>query len=164
MDSILDLPPATTPDPADLLAQLGDGDPRLAALCRFFAERQARAAAEPVEAPRDDEAHRALEQECARLKRICAAMRRDLASLRDHAAMTAAALGACDACWGFDPACPHCAGRGRAGFDSPDPVLYARLVAPAVRRLRRDEGLDRGTPVPAFPDRAADAPGIGPLD
>ncbi|WP_116948896.1 hypothetical protein [Jiangella endophytica] len=48
-------------------------------------------------------------------------------------AVLAAALGAC-VCWGQDPGCPVCAGRGGSGWSDPDRELYAEYVAPAVRR------------------------------
>jgi hypothetical protein len=69
-----------------------------------------------------------------------AALRRELADLREVNDTLAAALGACRACWGGDDACPECAGRGRAGSAVPDPALFRELVVPAVRRVR---SLDR---------------------
>lgn len=167
-------PTAAMPDATDLLAQLGDGDPRMAALCRYFAQRQATAEAavempdedapEPRASGVDPAAHDALQAEHARLQRVLAAMRRDLRVLRDHNARVAAALGACEACWGRDAACPHCAGRGRPGAESPDDALYARLVAPAVRRLRHDAGLHDARPHFIHPDRAAGSAVAGSLD
>lgn len=61
---------------------------------------------------------------------------RELADLRTVNDTAAAALGACQVCWGGDPGCPVCAGRGRPGFAEPDPELFRKLVAPAVRRMR----------------------------
>jgi hypothetical protein len=51
----------------------------------------------------------------------------------DTEILLAAALGAC-VCWGRDPGCPVCAGRGGAGWTDPDLELYAEYVAPAVQR------------------------------
>jgi hypothetical protein len=48
----------------------------------------------------------------------------------------AAALGACPVCWGDDPGCRVCHGRGGPGSRRPDRELFARLVTPALRRLR----------------------------
>ena len=51
----------------------------------------------------------------------------------------AAALGACPACWGEDPSCRWCRGRGAPGALAPDPEEFTTWVVPAVRahvRLR----------------------------
>jgi hypothetical protein len=48
----------------------------------------------------------------------------------------AAALGACPICWGDDPGCVVCQGRGGPGSLRPDRELFERLVTPALRRLR----------------------------
>jgi hypothetical protein len=48
----------------------------------------------------------------------------------------AAALGACPVCWGDDPGCGVCHGRGGPGSLRPDRELFERLVTPAQRRLR----------------------------
>ncbi len=64
----------------------------------------------------------------ARARRV---LRRN-AELERRVALLARALGACD-CWGEDPACEHCAGRGRAGAYACNPELFALFVLPAVR-------------------------------
>jgi hypothetical protein len=64
---------------------------------------------------------------------------REVADLREVNDTVAAALGACSACWGGDPSCPSCAGRGRAGSRHPDPALFRELVVPAIRRFRNQE-------------------------
>lgn len=43
------------------------------------------------------------------------------------------ALGACYLCWGENPICPDCAGRGIPGSRPLDPILYRELILPAVR-------------------------------
>ena len=58
----------------------------------------------------------------------------EVAELRERTATLAAALGACRRCFGEDELCPVCRGRGRPGGRSPDPVLFAELVEPAVAR------------------------------
>lgn len=134
---------AAVPDTEQLLAQLGQDDPRMAALCRFLVQRQndatqAVVSAAPVaETVSDDDALAQLQARHERLREIAHAMRRELHALRDRDAITAAALGACQDCWGSDSDCPQCHGRGRPGCYRPDPALYARTVAPAVRRLSR---------------------------
>jgi hypothetical protein len=46
-------------------------------------------------------------------------------------------LGACS-CWGQNPACPRCQGRGAPGaFSSADPGTLLAWVEPALRRIGR---------------------------
>lgn len=166
MDTVPDLTPDALPDADALLAQLGQDDPRMAALCRFFVQRQAQVAQDAA-ATCEDALHAdaaAVAQVEARLERlrgIARGMHAELRVLRERDAVLAAALGACAACWGEDPACAECAGHGRPGAALPDAPLYARVIAPAVRHLmqaRRDE-----RPRPS-PDRAVDGDAVGRLD
>lgn len=46
------------------------------------------------------------------------------------------ALGACTFCWGEDPTCRGCRGRGKPGSFEPDPALFEKFVLPAFRRSR----------------------------
>lgn len=152
------------PDAATLLAQLGQDDPRMAALCRFFVERQAQAAQAPPDtaaSPVDGDVLAQLEARLERLRGIARAMKAELHVLRDRDAMLAAALGACDACWGRDAGCGQCAGRGHTGASLPDAPLYARFIAPAVRHLMQARIAHGARPLP---DRAVDGPAVGRLD
>jgi len=71
--------------------------------------------------------------------------------LRETVDTLAAALGACAECWGEDPTCRWCRGRGRPGFAPPEPAAFDQLVVPAVRahtlQRRRSAGIavDRAT-------------------
>jgi len=60
----------------------------------------------------------------------------ELNLMRERVDRCAAALGACGACWGADPACRACRGHGRPGFSKPDESLFDELVLPAMRTLR----------------------------
>lgn len=86
-------------------------------------------------------------------------------SLADRDVLLAAALGACD-CWGEDPGCPGCGGRGSPGWEPPDPELYAEYVAPAVRRTAPDGPRAHPDPGPAaaVPGPGPDGAGAGPTD
>jgi hypothetical protein len=64
------------------------------------------------------------------------ALHAEIAHLREHLDRCAGALGACGTCWGADPRCRACRGRGFPGYASPDEQLYAELVAPAVRTMK----------------------------
>ncbi len=46
------------------------------------------------------------------------------------------AVGACSFCWGEDPSCRACRGRGKPGVFEPDPVLFEKYVHPAYRRSK----------------------------
>jgi hypothetical protein len=67
-------------------------------------------------------------------------LKRELADLREVNDTVAAALGACRVCWGGDEECHECEGDGRPGSRRPDPVMFDRLVVPAVRRARTARG------------------------
>jgi hypothetical protein len=71
--------------------------------------------------------------------RLLHELTQELEDLREVNDTVAAALGACRACWGGDPGCPRCGGRGKAGFAAPDSALFQELVIPAVRRVRNHE-------------------------
>jgi hypothetical protein len=60
----------------------------------------------------------------------------EIEMLRERLDRCAAALGACGVCWGLDPSCRACRGRGRPGFALPDDALFDELVLPAVRILK----------------------------
>src|SRR5688500_9436515 len=63
-------------------------------------------------------------------------LEQEIHDLREVNDTLAAALGACPICWGGDRTCETCDGYGRVGSYRPDPALYVRLVAPAVRRVQ----------------------------
>jgi hypothetical protein len=63
--------------------------------------------------------------------------RAELEDLRRRNEIFAAAVGACEVCWGDDPACPICWGEGRPGWAEPSRGLFAEVAGPALRRLRR---------------------------
>jgi hypothetical protein len=59
----------------------------------------------------------------------------DYQELLDRNSILAAALGACDNCWGEQSLCPVCQGVGLPGWILPDEQLYASFVHPAVRAI-----------------------------
>jgi hypothetical protein len=56
----------------------------------------------------------------------------DYQELLNRNSILAAALGACDNCWGEQAHCPVCGGAGLPGWILPDEQLYASFVHPAV--------------------------------
>lgn len=71
--------------------------------------------------------------------------------------MLACAIGACPACWGSDPKCRDCEGRGAPGGLLPDPQCFQTFVAPVLRRLADEQGGKHERLVPA-PRRAPGRP------
>src|SRR5262245_21108965 len=58
-----------------------------------------------------------------------------LRAAHDAVTYLAAMLGACG-CWGNDPSCDRCLGRGRPGFRPPhDPKTFLSWVSPALAHL-----------------------------
>ena len=116
---------------AAVMARAGS-DPRLGALMGLLA--QSRPA---PEAPPPEGSGRA-----DRIRQRILDMREELDYLRERNEALAAALGACAACWGQALGCRQCRGRGAAGWRSPDPDLFAQLVAPALTRREHPAAKD----------------------
>jgi hypothetical protein len=66
----------------------------------------------------------------SRADRICE-------ELADRNVVLAAALGACNCCWGSTSDCPICAGAGAPGWILPEEQLYIAYVDPAIRAFTR---------------------------
>lgn len=142
----------------ELLAQLGDTDPRAQLIGQYLAAQ--RQAEEDLAADGDADDSEAIEHSARiseaeweqrerrkdRLRRMVRNMREELEELRERNDRLAAALGACYLCWGDDPECPLCHGNGHPGFLAPEPDSFSRLVAPALRRIRRPAREDRRPP------------------
>lgn len=71
--------------------------------------------------------------------------------LSDRNVLFAAAVGACE-CWGEDPACPDCAGRGSPGWSTPDARLYAEYVEPAVQKSTEPKPAGDSPPIEGAPE------------
>jgi hypothetical protein len=124
---------AQAPSLSALLEQNASQNPELAAVLRLFAGNapDAEAADEEPERPRA-----AREARAARIREQLGAMRDELERRRAICDELAAALGAC-ACWGDEPACAECGGRGRPGCFVPDRRAFGAWITPAIERLRR---------------------------
>ncbi|MBE7210009.1 MAG: hypothetical protein INR65_03230 [Gluconacetobacter diazotrophicus] len=142
MSDLLDpsLPSEPAAAMAGLIADLQRSNPPLAALAQWMQQRAvppAAASAAASAAAADDHeaaelARRLVEAEAriADLKRQGRRLFENYRLATDRLSELAAALGACALCWGDDPACPNCRGRGRPGMVRPDPELRARLLGP----------------------------------
>ncbi len=122
--------PQPVPDAA-LFQQLGIDDPRLIQLAQLMSRPTA-----PMNEDKGDviemvsvERVEELEDEVERLKGINRI-------LFEQCEFMAAAVGACPQCWGEDPECRECRGRGTPGAFLPHRASFAQLVLPAVERVR----------------------------
>jgi hypothetical protein len=134
----------TTMDAKELLAQLGESNPMAKALLNQMAQERALAAntidVEPIDEKPElpehgsssDDSAAALAELRKQSESLCA----ELGILRERNDLFAAALGACCHCWGQDPSCRSCRGRGGPGFSVPDEALFVEYVVPAIQMLR----------------------------
>jgi hypothetical protein len=148
------------PDLKALLDGLGDQNPAARLLAQHLAEQEARRAESPPErggSGEDLEAHLAAVEA---LRAHAEAVEEELRCLRGRVEELAFALGACPLCWGDDPACRSCRGRGRPGHACPDGRAFRTYVVPAARMWRAQRLQERGgvvrTPVPG--GRSTDVP------
>jgi len=96
------------------------------------------------------------------LRRQVESMFTELKALRERTDALASALGTCCLCWGQDPECRFCRGRGAPGFAMPDESLLAELVMPAIRILQVHRARSSGfSPKPQPNNPEAGAPGQG---
>ena len=120
---------------AALFEQLGIEDPRLLQLAHLMSQGSASRTGEEDEEKGEtiemvrSERLDALQDEIDRLKGI----NRILYEQCEH---MAAAIGACPLCWGEDPECRECGGRGTPGAFLPHRASFAELVLPAIDRVR----------------------------
>lgn len=89
--------------------------------------------------PREETASASPEGEAtgnSRMRKLLADLRNtrgELDAALDQLDELAAALGACEACWGEDKRCPDCRGKGSAGYFEPDRALFDRYIMPALK-------------------------------
>jgi hypothetical protein len=161
-------------DPMSLmLSQLGGqpNDPKMALLAKLLEQRrtpeaEADADAEPEPETvqvRENLVRDEVERRTRELRALAKKMYRELTVLRERNDTLAAALGACHLCFGSDPMCEECSGRGVPGSLVPEPAAYRDYVLPAVQRVRaihdkRERRLRRYLdPGPAVADSGASA-------
>lgn len=126
-------------DPMSLLmSQLGASNPQAAMMLRMIEERN-RARATEHEQEERQEAEAAAAQRAQDLQELKETVERacaELDVLRTRHDALAAALGACHLCFGTDPLCQECHGRGIPGARAPEPTAFRTYVLPAIRRAR----------------------------
>jgi hypothetical protein len=69
------------------------------------------------------------EARCEKLIRLGDELTAELDGAYERVADAAAAVGACGQCWGEDPRCRSCRGRGKPGRFAPDAAIQARFCA-----------------------------------
>lgn len=127
-----------------LLSQLDSSDPTVALLAQFLANRNA----ETTDSDSDDRpSPEEWEQMQQQLDKLSIAQRRlqsrleiltlELEALQLRNDTLAAAMGACYLCWGTDPHCSFCRGKGLPGTFPLDIERFIELVVPAVRAYQR---------------------------
>jgi hypothetical protein len=149
----------------DLVAQAGNSNPIAGLLASQLAQPQATSPkheprvveAETIEADTfaAEQGARANDIALRELRRQVESMFAELKVLRERTDSLAAALGACCLCWGQDPECRFCHGRGAPGYTMPDETLLAQLVLPAIRILqvhRARSGAFLPKPQPYIPE------------
>jgi hypothetical protein len=123
-----------------LFERLGSDDPTMAMMLQLMQSQQQAAAStddDPVAISKELELRLSeTEEELARVradaKRLLAAHRIAVERLSE----LSAALGACGLCWGEDPDCLGCRGRGHIGMIRPDIEIRARLLGPARQAMQ----------------------------
>jgi len=141
---------ASSSDPMSLLlSQLqaqGSSNPTAALLASLLQMRKPAEAAplpaqDPDVAERDAEAPLERERSFQELNETVSRVWAELEVLRKRNDELAAAIGACFLCFGSDPLCPECAGRGRPGSKFPEANAYRKYVWPALRRTQGDRAM-----------------------
>ena len=123
-----------------LFEQLGSADPTMAMMLQMMQSQQqttTETADDPIAINKEMEVRLSeTEQELARVraeaKRLLSAHRIAVERLSE----LSAALGACGLCWGENPDCLGCRGRGHIGMIRPDTEIRARLLGPARQSIQ----------------------------
>ena len=161
-------------DPSQLLSQLGNGNPLVAALSKHFAATQTNGSApqltspvidvepepegcEPVAQNGHGRNGKAVETS-DELREEIQALHTEIKTLRERCDLLASTVGACCLCWGQDPDCRACRGRGKPGYAIPDEELFGKFVLPAMRVLRAQRAKPNHPPAaPRPPQCGAEA-------
>lgn len=131
------------PTMQELFLELSEDNPQLQGVARYLELCQQSVAedddADPGEPEEPDEPEASPPSSAmprAELVQLLRNLFDEVEELRERNDSLAAALGACYLCWGQDPSCPRCHGGGSPGALRPDRMLFARWIAPALRRWR----------------------------
>ena len=117
-------PMPALPPLEELLARFGTGDSASAKKLRLLVQLMNGRRSEDAETQARSERRQQLRRRIARLQR-------EHRRLARRSRRLAEALGACY-CWGEDPRCRRCRGRGAPGAMAPNPEAFAALIMPAL--------------------------------
>jgi hypothetical protein len=140
---------AAVPTTQELLTQIANnGDPTISLVAKQVAAQQVRQAESHLSVVRDVEPEfvadctqgtRHVRSDGASMEVGPETIPAEVKELRSRCDDLASALGACPLCWGNDPECRACRGRGHPGYSVPDRKLFVEFVLPAVRMLKAQE-------------------------
>jgi hypothetical protein len=132
-----------------MVAEMAEDDPQFAMVSQYLAMQSDEAAAateiefqSETALPAQEAAWindgelMSLRDEVAEVQAALDERAEQLQDLADRNAGLAAALGACATCWGEDPACAACHGRGVPGSMRPHKKFFDYYVAPLLARLK----------------------------
>jgi hypothetical protein len=139
-------------NPNELLSQLGNSNPLISALFKQLAEARTNSTAceftSPVidvnpesescesKAGNGNGKHAETLEAVDELHGQVQSLQAEIKTLRERNDLLASTIGACCLCWGQDPNCRACRGRGKPGYAIPDEALFGEFVLPAMRVLR----------------------------
>ena len=140
---------AAVPTTQELLAQMANNsDPTVSSIAQQIAAQQSKQAESQLSVTRDVQAEVVADSsrgssrtpsDGASAEREFETTLAELKELRSRCEDLAWALGACPLCWGNDPDCRACRGRGHSGYSVPDRKLFFEFVLPAVRMLKAQQ-------------------------
>jgi len=133
LDALTRLAGGPALDPAATMQELAAGDPRMAMLMQMMQAQRGEPAKNMALDDRDELIAElsgrldAAEARLTKMTRIARQLHEAMRSASQRLSQLAAALGACGLCWGEDPGCLGCRGRGRPGMIRCDPDVRAEL-------------------------------------
>lgn len=162
-------------DPKQLLAQLGNDNPLLTALSKHFTEARPNGSLHQTPAPENavidvepepertepsvlnGNAGHGEAVEIRELKEQIQNLQAEIKISRERSDLLASTVGACCLCWGHDPNCRACRGRGKPGYAIPDEALFGEFVLPAMRVLRAQKAKTNRTAESPRPQSGAES-------
>jgi len=156
------LDPATC-DPQELIQRVSQQNPALGAVMQMMVAQRASAPAQ--EPPAIESGLVAVENggELAELHEQLEAALAEVQVLRERCDTFAAAVGACALCWGEEPTCRACRGRGGPGRCLPDEQLFSEYVLPGVRLMHASRQRSRNVTSPSTAPNGSSKADVTPV-
>ena len=130
----------------EVLAEFGEKNPKMKPIINYLAHQQANNPDDErdVIETETDVPVKKKKRSFSHLRKIVNNMYMELEYLREKNDTLAAALGACYLCWGEDPECPECNGKGQPGYFVPEGNLFTVFVTPALRKFQQQKQRNPG--------------------